>query len=273
MYVFNPLVTCAQTSVKAQSWRHYCAQVATITVCGAASCSCIFKPYAGSVVFRASHCYCLRGGNLLIFTPCAYILFLLQAQLFRVRSGLRALRSWAKLSPYLRHRRLLVLNHSTRRVTQSIFSAWKSAVFPLGLRGQWAPRVRARRDGKPAQDEGIRLRLPKTSKTINAASSGEVEYLGLIEATPKSDQGGRSPLKDATNEQADKISLNHDSLVLLRLPMVGKRMRRVLHAWRKLAKKGKRLNYIRDMLPQKVSVCRVSSVECKFRRSSEMRKV
>ncbi|CAM9510845.1 unnamed protein product, partial [Laminaria digitata] len=163
-----------------------------------------------------------------------------QARSFCVRSGLRGLRSWAKLSQYLRERRLLALNHSNRRVTESIFRAWKNAVFPLGLRAQWGPRASVHRDGEPAQDEGARLRLSNTSKAKNAVT--EVECLGLTEATANNQHDGRSP------------SLKHDSLVLLRLPMIGQRMRRVLHAWRKLAKKGKRLNYIRDMLPHKVSV-------------------
>lgn len=178
-----------------------------------------------------------------------------------------------KLSQHLRRRRLLVLNHSNHRVTQSIFRAWKSAVFPLGVRVQWAPKVCAHRDGGAAQDEGIRLRLPNTSKAENATSSGQVECLGLAEAATTSEQDGRSSFKRANSEQDRRISLKHDYLVLLRLPMVGQRMRRVLHAWRKLAKKGKRLNYIRDMLPQKVSACRVSSagsmqVPAQFRHSS-----
>lgn len=118
----------------------------------------------------------------------------------------------------------------------------------------------AHRNGRAAQDEGIRLQLPKTSKAISVAGSGEVECLGLTEATANKEQDGRGPLKDSNNEQSGRSSLKQDSLVLLRLPMVGKRMRRVLHAWRKLAKKGKRLKYIRDMLPQKVTMCRVSSV-------------
>lgn len=68
------------------------------------------------------------------------------------------------------------------------------------------------------------------------------------------EQNARRSLKHAKSEQGGISSLKHDSLVLLRLPMIGQRMRRVLHAWRKLAKKEKRLNYIRDMLPHKVSV-------------------
>lgn len=119
----------------------------------------------------------------------------------------------------------------------------------------------AHRDGGVAQDEGIRLRLPLTTNKANsAASSGEVKCLGLTEATTNNEQDEGSSLKNANSEQDKIIPLKHDSLVLLRLPMVGQRMRRLLHAWRKLAKKGKRLNYIRDMLPQKVSACRVSRV-------------
>ena len=201
-----------------------------------------------------------------------------------------------ELSRHMRERRLRALNHSNRRVTRSFLRAWKSTVFPLGLRVEWESlRVCAHPDGAAAAqeigfriltnnkgnavastpcdgiavalDEGGRIpnnkgNAPNASRDQEAALAEGVNGNGVIAG----ETGSLEPKAKTTTEQDGNGSnlVQHDSLVLLRLPMVGQRMRRVLQAWRKLAKKGKRLNYIRDMLPKKVSVL---SVKKKSRRA------
>lgn len=125
--------------------------------------------------------------------------------------------------------RMQVRAFRLRNIKQATLGAWKNAVYPLGLRVQWNP------SGPVSAGRTIEDR-----ETRKAENEGRPRQ----ETTPE--DGGLELSKEATGCSS--------SSVLLRLPMVEKRIRRLLYAWRKLAIKGKRLRYIRDMLPQKVRV-------------------
>lgn len=152
-----------------------------------------------------------------------------QVRALRLRSGLRCLSSGVKSLHHWRDYHLRASDYRIRKMKQTIFGVWKNAVYPLGLRVQWKPSKGAS-PVRTMDDRGLRKR----------ANDGR-----LSQRTARGEEG-LEPTKEATG--------GSDSLVLLRLPMVGKRMRRVLYEWRKLSIKAKRLRYIRDMLPQKVKL-------------------
>lgn len=140
---------------------------------------------------------------------------------------------WARSSQHRRNCRLKASKHSDLRIRRVVFMAWKNTVYPWGLRRQWGPRVRAAHGGGAKVAEAAQ---PSSTGGIPSLSR-EMECLDLTSATAAKDWTTSSGLS---------------AIVLLRLPMVGKRMRRILYVWRKLTKRGKRLRYIRDMLPRKV---------------------
>lgn len=152
------------------------------------------------------------------------------------------LRSWVKFSDNQRNFRLKASIHADRRILRTATTAWKNTVYPLGLQVEWDPSIRVGQKESTGHDE--------------------------VEPSPNTETNLRSQERKcfeqtrAATAQDWSTSSKNSSLVLLRLPLVGKRMRRVLYVWWKITKKEKRLRYIRDMLPQKVSFVWVLPKPC-----------
>lgn len=160
-----------------------------------------------------------------------------QARAFRLRRALLGLHSWAKLSLYWRTMSMKASVQAKCAMLQACFKGWKATIFPSGMGSKRGPTACGNR--------GIHgMKGPEAQSLAHGdeklgGSTQETQHLGMIEAT--STQSCGSPFRAS-------------SLDMLRLPMVGRRMRRILCGWRKVVKKGKRHRYIRDMLPQKVGL-------------------
>jgi len=148
-----------------------------------------------------------------------------QARAFLLRSGMLGLRLWVKVSESRRERHLRALSHRTHTVLHAQFKAWKNISYPLGLRTQRRNTI------YPLESTG-----------------------GATKGTGRHHEQGTSFLEmtEAARLRALENSSGYCSLDLLRLPMIGWRMRRVLYAWRKLTEKETRFRYIKDILPQTV---------------------
>lgn len=157
-----------------------------------------------------------------------------QARALRLRSGLRSLRLWAKSSAHWRDCRSKELRYANRMTKKAAIQAWKNTVYPLGLRVQRGPSIGSR-DGEATRNARVHVATNKEGTKPWRAK----ECLKVTTAATAQDW---------------TTLLGCSSLVLLRLPMIGKHMRRVLYVWRKLTKKGKRVEYIRSILPQKVGL-------------------
>ncbi|CAM9425080.1 unnamed protein product [Ectocarpus sp. 12 AP-2014] len=153
-----------------------------------------------------------------------------QVRVFRLRSGLLGLRSWVKSSETRRQRRLQAKTHRNHRVVETMFSTWRNRVHPLGLRAHWGGI-------RPCTYiEGATKSKATQQNEDLAVGSREMQCLRTTEA--------------ATARDWESVA-GCSSLLLLRLPMIGQRVRRVLYVWRKRARKEIRFRYIRDTLPKR----------------------
>lgn len=110
-------------------------------------------------------------------------------------------------------------------VLHAKFKAWKDISYPLGLRTQCGHRMYPYEvAGGATKGTGIHH-----EQETSCLEMSEVPRLHTLES-----------------------SSGCCSLDLLRLPMIGWRMRRVLCAWRKETEKEIRFRYIKGLLPQKV---------------------
>lgn len=159
---------------------------------------------------------------------------LLQARAFLLRSGLLRLRLWIRLAECRRDRRLKASNHRNHVVVKAKFNAWKNKLYPLGLRVQWSPKAYPHTNAYNA-------RGPKDAGTHTLAL--RLQGMERLEQT------------EAERAQDLKSSSGYASLALLRLPMIRRRLRRMLFVWRRKTEKEMRFRYIRGTLPQKVIVC------------------
>ncbi|CAM9551851.1 unnamed protein product, partial [Ectocarpus fasciculatus] len=155
-----------------------------------------------------------------------------QVTVFRLRSGLLGLRSWVTSSQTWRERLREANTHRNHRLVEAMFNTWRNRVYPLGLRAHWdglRPCTHSYTEGATKSNE--------TQQTEELAEgSREVQCLRTTEA--------------ATARDWESVA-GCSSLLLLRLPMIGQRVRRVLYVWRKRAKKEIRFRYIQDTLPKR----------------------
>lgn len=163
----------------------------------------------------------------------------MQARKIRLRHGVLGFCVWVKLSESWRARRMKAFKYRSHKVLQVALNAWKNKLYPLGLRRQWGTGIRPYLSSSPEEAAKEQIELSNHQAKELAPGSREIRCLETTEAATADDW---------------KSSAGCDSLVLLRLPMVGQRMRRVLYVWRKRVQKEKRVRYIREALPRKVSL-------------------
>lgn len=115
-------------------------------------------------------------------------------------------------------------------IVRAKFNAWKNMWYPLGLPVQWGPRIRpyTYSDNREAKSSA---RIPQEHWKKLALRSRESRCLETTEAARAQDWESSSGCA---------------SLVSLRLPLIGQRVRRVLYVWRKRAKTKARVRLIRN---------------------------
>lgn len=151
--------------------------------------------------------------------------------MFLLRSGLLHLRLRVRLSGCRRDCRLKASNHRNRVVVQANFNTWEYKLHPLE-RVQWRPTTHH----------------PRT----NAHDEGGTQGAGTHQLALRSQGMGCLATTEADRAEDLGSSSGYASLALLRLPMIRRRLRRMLFVWRKQTEKEKRFRYIRRTLPQKV---------------------
>ncbi|CAM9354240.1 unnamed protein product, partial [Scytosiphon promiscuus] len=160
-----------------------------------------------------------------------------QARKTRLRHGLLGLLAWVELFKSRRARCLKALKYRSHKDMQVAVNAWKNKIYPLGLRRQW----------------GSGITPYACARQGNAATKvGEAPHHHAKDVSPRVRGIRCLQTTEAATAQDWKTSEGCNSLVLLRLPMVGQRLRQVLYVWRKRAQKEKQFRYIRETLPQKV---------------------
>ncbi|CAM9894495.1 unnamed protein product [Pylaiella littoralis] len=153
-----------------------------------------------------------------------------QARAFLLRCGLQGLRRRVRVSEFRRDRRLRTSGHRNHMIVRAKFNAWKNMWYPLGLPVQWGPRIRpyTNSDNREAKSSA---RIPQEHWKKLALRSRESRCLETTEAARAQDWESSSGCA---------------SLVSLRLPLIGQRVRRVLYVWRKRAKTKARVRLIRN---------------------------
>lgn len=142
------------------------------------------------------------------------------------------------MSEFRRERQLRASSHRNYMLVRAKFNAWRNILYPLGVPGQWGPKIRPYTYSDSRGTKKSTGTQHDHSKKLTLRSRG----LKCLETT------------EAARAQDWESSSRRASLVLLRLPLIGQRVRRVLYVWRKRAKADRRFRFIRNTLPNKVSL-------------------